>query len=137
AVRGSAPPRPSADPLRDPGRGGHRRVMARNASGIGEGKWETAYKRYRLWCAEGRWPRIMEALNPCTGADHCLRGPSHRRVQEAEPPSFGLDHPAPDGAARASPLASRSPTKPPQPPRASSSTPPLLPTRPTPPTTRT
>lgn len=26
------------------------------------GKWETAYKRYRLWCDEGRWPRIVAAL---------------------------------------------------------------------------
>ena len=26
------------------------------------GKWETAYKRYRLWCDEGRWPRISAAL---------------------------------------------------------------------------
>ncbi|MGO8949760.1 MAG: transposase, partial [Ktedonobacterales bacterium] len=26
------------------------------------GKWETAYKRYRLWCDEGRWPHILEAL---------------------------------------------------------------------------
>jgi transposase len=27
------------------------------------GKWETAYKRYRLWCATGRWQRILEALS--------------------------------------------------------------------------
>jgi hypothetical protein len=26
------------------------------------GKWETAYKRYRLWCDEGRWPHIVVAL---------------------------------------------------------------------------
>jgi hypothetical protein len=26
------------------------------------GKWETAYKRYRLWCASGLWQRILEAL---------------------------------------------------------------------------
>jgi hypothetical protein len=26
------------------------------------GKWETAYKRYRLWCHEGRWLRIVAAL---------------------------------------------------------------------------
>ena len=26
------------------------------------GKWETAYKRYRLWCDEGRWSRIVAAL---------------------------------------------------------------------------
>lgn len=26
------------------------------------GKWETAYKRYQLWCAEGRWERIADAL---------------------------------------------------------------------------
>ncbi|MGO8950449.1 MAG: transposase [Ktedonobacterales bacterium] len=26
------------------------------------GKWETAYKRYRLWRDDGRWPRILEAL---------------------------------------------------------------------------
>jgi hypothetical protein len=27
------------------------------------GKWETAYKRYRLWCATGLWQRILEALS--------------------------------------------------------------------------
>lgn len=26
------------------------------------GKWETAYRRYRLWCDEGRWPCIVAAL---------------------------------------------------------------------------
>ena len=26
------------------------------------GKWETAYKRYRLWCDEGRWERIIATL---------------------------------------------------------------------------
>jgi hypothetical protein len=26
------------------------------------GKWETAYKRYRLWCDQGLWPRIAAAL---------------------------------------------------------------------------
>lgn len=26
------------------------------------GKWATAYKRYRLWCATGLWPRILAAL---------------------------------------------------------------------------
>jgi transposase len=26
------------------------------------GKWETAYKRYRLWCDEGRWAHILAAL---------------------------------------------------------------------------
>ena len=26
------------------------------------GKWETAYQRYRLWCATGLWPRILQAL---------------------------------------------------------------------------
>jgi len=26
------------------------------------GKWETAYKRYRLWRDTGLWPRILEAL---------------------------------------------------------------------------
>jgi len=26
------------------------------------GKWETAYKRYRLWCATGLWPRILAEL---------------------------------------------------------------------------
>ena len=30
------------------------------------GKWETAYKRYRLWCDEGRWPRIVAALGART-----------------------------------------------------------------------
>jgi hypothetical protein len=28
------------------------------------GKWETAYKRYRLWCATGLWPRILAELAP-------------------------------------------------------------------------
>ena len=27
------------------------------------GKWETAYKRYRLWCDEGHWSHILEALD--------------------------------------------------------------------------
>jgi Putative transposase of IS4/5 family (DUF4096) len=26
------------------------------------GKWETAYQRYRLWCATGLWPRILAEL---------------------------------------------------------------------------
>jgi hypothetical protein len=26
------------------------------------GTWETAYKRYRLWCASGLWQRIVAAL---------------------------------------------------------------------------
>ena len=26
------------------------------------GHWEAAYKRYRRWCDEGLWPRIIEAL---------------------------------------------------------------------------
>jgi len=26
------------------------------------GKWETAYKRYRLWCDTGLWQRILVAL---------------------------------------------------------------------------
>ena len=26
------------------------------------GKWETAYKRYRVWCATGLWQRLLEAL---------------------------------------------------------------------------
>lgn len=30
------------------------------------GKWETAYKRYRLWCDEGRWSPIMAALGTRT-----------------------------------------------------------------------
>lgn len=30
------------------------------------GKWETAYKRYRLWCDEGRWSRIVAALEART-----------------------------------------------------------------------
>jgi transposase len=28
------------------------------------GNWETAYKRYRLWCATGLWPRILAELAP-------------------------------------------------------------------------
>lgn len=31
------------------------------------GKWETAYKRYRLWCDEGRWVRIVAALGARIG----------------------------------------------------------------------
>jgi len=27
------------------------------------GKWETAYRRYRLWCATGLWQRIRETLS--------------------------------------------------------------------------
>jgi transposase len=27
------------------------------------GKWETAYRRYRLWRETGLWPRILEALS--------------------------------------------------------------------------
>jgi Putative transposase of IS4/5 family (DUF4096) len=27
------------------------------------GKWETAYKRYRLWRETGRWQRMLEALS--------------------------------------------------------------------------
>jgi hypothetical protein len=30
------------------------------------GKWETAYKRYRLWCDEGRWQHIVAALGART-----------------------------------------------------------------------
>jgi hypothetical protein len=26
------------------------------------GKWDTAYARYRLWCVQGRWQRIIDAL---------------------------------------------------------------------------
>jgi transposase len=26
------------------------------------GKWETAYKRYRLWCTTGVWQRLLAAL---------------------------------------------------------------------------
>ncbi len=26
------------------------------------GKWETAYRRYRLWCSTGLWPRILAEL---------------------------------------------------------------------------
>lgn len=28
------------------------------------GKWETAYKRYRLWCTTGLWQRILAELAP-------------------------------------------------------------------------
>ncbi len=30
------------------------------------GHWAAAYKRYRLWCAEGLWPRIIAALAGAT-----------------------------------------------------------------------
>lgn len=32
------------------------------------GKWETAYKRYRLWCASGLWQQILEVLDPASVA---------------------------------------------------------------------
>ncbi len=32
---------------------------------VAYGKWETAYKRYRLWCDEGRRLRIVAALAEC------------------------------------------------------------------------
>jgi transposase len=28
------------------------------------GKWDTAYARYRLWRAQGRWQRLIDALGP-------------------------------------------------------------------------
>jgi len=28
------------------------------------GKWDTAYARYRLWCKQGLWQRIIDALGP-------------------------------------------------------------------------
>jgi hypothetical protein len=28
------------------------------------GKWETAYKQYRLWCTTGLWQRILAELAP-------------------------------------------------------------------------
>jgi len=31
------------------------------------GKWETAYRRYRLWLEQGLWKRILEAL----GEERC------------------------------------------------------------------
>ena len=31
------------------------------------GKWETAYRRYRLWLEQGLWKRIREAL----GEERC------------------------------------------------------------------
>ena len=34
----------------------------------GFGKWQTAYKRYRLWRATGLWQRILSTLRQ--GADH-------------------------------------------------------------------
>ncbi len=53
----------------------HRRVLSgilwvlRTASPWREmpaqlGKWETAYARYRLWCKQGVWQRIIDALGP-------------------------------------------------------------------------
>jgi putative transposase len=27
------------------------------------GKWETVYRRYRLWCATGLWSRLLETLS--------------------------------------------------------------------------
>lgn len=32
------------------------------------GKWETAYKRYRLWHDTGLWPQLLAALDHATGA---------------------------------------------------------------------
>ncbi len=54
-------------------RHGHRTVLSGILTVVGTelswreipeayGKWETASKRYRLWCKEGRWPRIVAAL---------------------------------------------------------------------------
>ena len=34
------------------------------------GKWETAYKRFRLWRAQGRWQRLLDALGPGPVAAH-------------------------------------------------------------------
>jgi hypothetical protein len=31
------------------------------------GKWETAYRRYRLWCTTGLWARILAELAPSEG----------------------------------------------------------------------
>jgi hypothetical protein len=28
------------------------------------GKWDTAYARYRLWCKQGLWQRLIDALGP-------------------------------------------------------------------------
>jgi hypothetical protein len=38
------------------------RLVARDAGGVR--KWETAYKRYRLWCDNGLWQRIIASLTP-------------------------------------------------------------------------
>jgi transposase len=35
------------------------------------GTWETAYQRYRLWCATGLWPRILAVLTEA-GSDVSL-----------------------------------------------------------------
>ncbi len=69
-----APVLPPQKPARGRPRHDHRtvltgilRVVRANASWRAMpqeyGKWETAYQRYRLWCATGRWPRILEALS--------------------------------------------------------------------------
>jgi hypothetical protein len=32
------------------------------------GRWETAYARYRLWCRQGLWQRIIDALGPAASS---------------------------------------------------------------------
>jgi transposase len=38
------------------------------------GKWESAYRRYELWLAQGLWQRILEALG-----EEALPGPATKK----------------------------------------------------------
>ena len=68
-----APVLPPQQPARGRPRHDHRTVLsgilwvARSGASwrampTAYGKWETAYKRYRLWCATGLWQRILATL---------------------------------------------------------------------------
>ena len=55
-----AAPRPPHHPERD--RVGHADPLFLAGLPLEFGKWETAYKRYRLWQDTGRWPRLLALL---------------------------------------------------------------------------
>ena len=64
APRRPAPARPPPRPRRDPLGGAQRRLLARPAPRFG--KWERAYRRYRLWSDTGLWERILSVLGSAT-----------------------------------------------------------------------
>jgi hypothetical protein len=45
------------------------------------GKWDTAYARYRLWCTQGLWQRIIDALGPGSGPPSPSRRTPPRKVR--------------------------------------------------------